>query len=157
MKTFPIDQQYFIWTDDADPIPFHVNDLGEWVVSGDSLIYMVRVLTGIYEQGDSSPVGPLTPQHVLEQIQDLIGVYQPQADYSILPDEFNATNYSLCTKDGREIHGSVSGVCSCGHAMGDHQTGEGPWTGFCGVADCECDGAREVVWSGDIKERSSDA
>jgi hypothetical protein len=27
----------------------------------------------------------------------------------------------------------------CGHSIEDHQTGDGPWTGFCGIPDCECE------------------
>lgn len=34
-------------------------------------------------------------------------------------------------------------VCACGHDYGAHQTGEGPWTGFCGASGCDCEAPRE--------------
>lgn len=35
-------------------------------------------------------------------------------------------------------------LCSCGHPVASHQTGTGPWTGFCyalasGDDECECE------------------
>jgi hypothetical protein len=30
-------------------------------------------------------------------------------------------------------------LCVCAHPIAAHQTGEGPWTGFCGDLDCECE------------------
>jgi uncharacterized lipoprotein YmbA len=29
-------------------------------------------------------------------------------------------------------------LCGCGHPVDDHQTGTGPWTGFCGHLEVEC-------------------
>jgi len=29
--------------------------------------------------------------------------------------------------------------CTCGHPVDGHQTGDGPWTGFCGDPDCKCE------------------
>jgi hypothetical protein len=29
--------------------------------------------------------------------------------------------------------------CDCGHPISEHQTGSGPWTGFCGQSDCDCE------------------
>lgn len=33
----------------------------------------------------------------------------------------------------------MNGTCECGHALSGHQTGEGPWTGFCADHDCKCE------------------
>jgi hypothetical protein len=29
--------------------------------------------------------------------------------------------------------------CVCGHELVAHQTGQGPWTGFCGGRGCDCE------------------
>jgi hypothetical protein len=39
-------------------------------------------------------------------------------------------------------------MCDCGHAMSEHQTGVGPWTGWCGGDDTEC----ECVLTGPVEE-----
>lgn len=44
-----------------------------------------------------------------------------------------------CSKCGERL---LLEVCNCGHLFREHQTGEGPWTGFCGGNDAEC----ECVW-----------
>jgi hypothetical protein len=33
----------------------------------------------------------------------------------------------------------VTADCSCGHPVAEHQTGTGPWTGFCADTDCKCE------------------
>lgn len=40
----------------------------------------------------------------------------------------------------------LTGTCRCGHPVAGHQTGEGPWTGFCYAtnagdysSDCDCE------------------
>ena len=36
--------------------------------------------------------------------------------------------------------GVAASLCECGHEIAAHQTGEGPWTGFCGAdMDCPCE------------------
>ena len=34
---------------------------------------------------------------------------------------------------------AVATMCVCGHEVAMHQTGEGPWTGFCAESECECE------------------
>jgi len=97
--------------------------------------------------GDASPIGPLQPVDVINDISHLFGLHQADTDEAILD---SSGDYPLCDEDGNDIEASP--LCSCGHAIDEHQTGEGPWTGFCFDPDCKCEQPREVVWAGDIKE-----
>lgn len=51
----------------------------------------------------------------------------------------------LCARCGLvlEVAGDALVVpfdtCACGHPRDGHQTGKGPWTGFCGDPDCKCE------------------
>jgi hypothetical protein len=133
------EQQYFLWADDV-PIAFTVNDLDEWVVDGANLIEMVRSIVWQQQQGDFSPEGAITPQQAIESIVDVVSLYRPGVDEKVLPG-WVKDSCPVCDSSGNEL--GRAGLCSCGHAIDAHQTGEGPWSGFCGgevdSGGCECE------------------
>jgi hypothetical protein len=128
---------YFMWSDDADPIPFRINELGEWTVTGDALLYMMRVTIGSAEQD------VLTNLDVVQAVGDLLKVYQPTTDDAVLPDWF-PKSFDIVDEDGNVLEGADARLCDCGHIVSLHQTGDGAWTGFCHAArgdddKCECE------------------
>jgi hypothetical protein len=42
----------------------------------------------------------------------------------------------IAVSNGRVLSGRL---CDCGDPIAEHQTGEGPWTGFCANPDCKCE------------------
>lgn len=36
-------------------------------------------------------------------------------------------------------------MCTCGHRVDDHQTGAGPFTGFCAGYDCKCEAPEPML------------
>lgn len=38
-----------------------------------------------------------------------------------------------------QVYRALIGACECGHPMPAHQSGEGPWTGFCADQECKCE------------------
>jgi hypothetical protein len=45
------------------------------------------------------------------------------------------------TADARDIAAELAErpCADCGHGNDQHQSGEGPWTGFCGTPECDCE------------------
>jgi len=113
-------QQYFSWDDDV-AIPFTlVNDRRR--VTGTALLQMVHAALWHAQSGDFSP------KQTIETTVELTGCYQPLSDEAILPAWVN--DLDECDEDGNDLDPATR-YCDCGHAINAHQTGDGPWTGFC--------------------------
>ena len=135
-------EQYFLWDDDV-PIRFDVTEQGQWVIDGGQLLEMARSVIWEFQQGDRSLAGPMPPQQAVESITSLMALYIPAYDTAILPGWIRESS-PICDERGQPVDVENDPLCTCGHPVSAHQTGDGPWTGFCGQSDCDCE-APEVA------------
>ena len=93
-------QRYFAWDEDV-AIPFHENDIGQRVVTGDALIDMVASIIWHQQHPDESPLGPLPTKQVVSSINELLKGYEPENDEAVLPDW--SLDQPECDEDGRDL------------------------------------------------------
>lgn len=129
---------YFLWDDDV-PVRADLTEQGQWVIDGTNLIEMARSVIWEFQQGDRSLAGPMTPQQAVESITNLMALYVPWADSAVLPDWIRESS-PICDDQGRPVDIEDDPLCDCGHLFSLHQTGDGPWAGFCYAGDdCKCE------------------
>lgn len=113
----------FQW-DDEVVINATEDDIGTVYVDDANLLEMLRTVIWRSQVGNADL--HLNPTEAVEQIADLVRV---RGD--------GITDVSPWVADDMAIH--VEPFCTCGHPLDEHQTGEGPWSGFCYDHDCKCE------------------